>query len=66
MGSQAKKGAMSLSIAISTSITLIYYLLMYVGKSLAVNETFHPVFGAWFANIIFTLLSIYLYRRFRV
>jgi len=66
MGSQVKKGAMSLSIAISTGITLVYYLFMYVGKSLAVNETFHPIFGAWFANLIFTLLSIYLYRRFRV
>jgi len=66
MGSQVKKGAMSLSIAISTGITLVYYLLMYVGKSLAVNETFHPIFGAWFANIIFTLLSIYLYRKFRI
>jgi len=66
MGSQAKKGAMSMSIAISTAITLVYYLLMYIGKSLAVNETFHPIFGAWFANIIFSILSVYLYRRFRV
>jgi len=66
LGSQVKKGAMSLSIGISTMITLVYYFLMYVGKSLAVNETFHPVFGAWFANIIFTLLSVYLYRKFRV
>lgn len=66
MGSKAKKGAMSMSIAISTSITLVYYLLMYIGKSMAVNETFHPIFGAWFANIIFSLLSVYLYRKFRV
>ncbi|MDH4199928.1 MAG: LptF/LptG family permease [Spirochaetia bacterium] len=66
MGSQVKKGTMSLSISISTLITLVYYLLMYIGKSLAVNGVFHPIFGAWFANIAFTVVSIYLFTKYRI
>lgn len=66
MGSGVKKGAVSLSIGISTFITLLYYLLMYTGKSLAVNGTFHPLFGAWFANLIFALLSVYMYNRYKI
>jgi len=65
MGSMVRKGAMSLSIALSTLITLVYYLLMFLGKAFAVKGVLPPMFGAWFANITFTLLSIILLYRFK-
>jgi lipopolysaccharide export system permease protein len=66
LGSQVKKGAMSLSISVSTMTTLVYYLLMYIGKSLAVSGALTPFIGAWFANIVFTILSIFLFSKYRI
>ncbi len=64
-GSKVKKGAMSSSIGISTAFTLIYYMIMFFGKSLAVRGILSPQVGAWLANILFTILSLFLFYRNR-
>lgn len=62
-GYKVKRGAMSSSIGISTIFTLVYYLIMFFGKSFAVRGVLPPWVGAWLANIIFSLFSIYLLIR---
>ncbi|MES0489612.1 MAG: LptF/LptG family permease [Leptospirales bacterium] len=65
LGAQVKKGAMSMSIGISTGLTIGYYLVMFFGKSLANNGTLHPLFGAWLANIVFGTITVVILWRYR-
>jgi lipopolysaccharide export system permease protein len=65
LGSRVKKGAMSASIAISTVVTMVYYIIMFFGKSIAVKGILPPMIGAWLANIVFTISSIFILIRYR-
>ena len=65
LGSAVKKGAMSISIGISTILTLAYYIIMFFGKSFANNGTLPIILGAWIANIVFAIISIVIYFRYR-
>jgi len=65
IGSQVKKGAMSASIVLSTLITIVYYLVMFFGKSFGVNGTLPPVIASWLANIFFAIISTFIFFKFK-
>lgn len=60
LGAHVKKGAMSASIGIATTATLGYYVIMFLGKSLATTGLLSPFLGAWLANIVFFIISIFI------
>ena len=65
LGAQVKKGAMSMSIGISTGLTIGYYMIMFFGKSLANNGSLPPMLGAWMANIVFGIITGIILWRYR-
>jgi len=62
-GVQLRKGALAGSIAISICISILYYLIMYFGKSLGNVGSMHPLLAGNFANISFLLICSYLWMR---
>jgi len=60
IGSQMKKGAMASSIGLSILVTLIYFIIMYFGKSLGNTGILPPYLAGWLANIFFTIISLFL------
>ncbi|RME88259.1 MAG: YjgP/YjgQ family permease [Candidatus Hydrogenedentota bacterium] len=65
VGSKMRKGAIAASLALSTIVTIVYYLIMFFGKSLGNNGTLPPLLAAWLANIIFLLVTVYMVWKFK-
>ena len=45
-------------LAISLVISFVYWVIMFLGVSMAHAGILHPVIGAWAGNILFCLLGI--------
>lgn len=63
LGIQPRRSARSYSIVLSLGVFLLYYIMISIGEVL-IKIGWMPIFvGAWFANIVMTLLGIYLFIR---
>ncbi|MGA1791817.1 MAG: LptF/LptG family permease [bacterium] len=51
------RGVKYLSLGLAISISFIYWILMYVGVSMAHAGMIHPMIGAWLGNGLFGLLG---------
>jgi len=56
---------MALGIALSSGLGLTYWIFFSFCISLGKGGMLHPFVAAWIANIIFGMLGIYLFLRFR-
>ena len=65
IGSHLKKGAIASAIALSTISTLVYFLIMFFGKSLGNKGVLSPVVAGWLANFVFTIITAFVMLRFR-
>jgi lipopolysaccharide export system permease protein len=56
-----KRGGIPLSIIIAIGISFLYLLTFGLSRSLALSGALPPILGAWLANLLFSLLGIYLF-----
>lgn len=55
-----RRGGIPLSITIAIGISFLYLFTFGLSRSLALSGALPPVLGAWLANLLFSLLGIYL------
>lgn len=51
------RGVKYISLGLAISISFVYWILMYVGVSMAHAGMIHPMIGAWLGNALFGLLG---------
>ena len=61
LGIMAKRGNMSISIAVSLLFFIIYWSFLIIGENLADKNKLNPAFAMWLPNIFIGILSYYLY-----
>ncbi|MFL5954851.1 MAG: LptF/LptG family permease [Gaiellaceae bacterium] len=57
------RGGVGLVISVSLSVFALYYVGLIAGQSLAENGTLSPFWSMWLANIIFTIVGLFLLSR---
>ena len=62
LGIMARKGNMSISIAVSLIFFIIYWSFLIVGENMADKNKLNPAFAMWLPNIFIGFLSYYLYK----
>jgi lipopolysaccharide export system permease protein len=63
LSSRKKKGGMGLNIGVGLGLSFSYILFMTVTSSFAVSGLVSPMIACWIPNIIYTLITVYLYRK---
>lgn len=63
LGKHLKRGAIAISFAVTTVVSVVYFLIMFFGKSMGVSGLLPPFVAAWFANIVFAAVILYLFYR---
>jgi LPS export ABC transporter permease LptG/LPS export ABC transporter permease LptF len=63
LGASTKKGGRTSGFTISIVIILIYYILITAGEKMAMDGRISPFLGMWGANILFSLMGIYLFMK---
>jgi lipopolysaccharide export system permease protein len=56
------RGGIGLQIGIGLGLSFTYILFMQLSSQFAISGTLSPLIAAWIPNIIFTIISIILYR----
>jgi len=56
------RGGIGVHIGTGLGLSFAYILFMQFSSQFAINGTLSPFFAAWIPNIIFLIISIYLYR----
>ena len=57
---RSQRGDKSASVGITIILTLIYYILLTLGKTLAENGTLPPIVAMWSPNVIMGTVGAYL------
>lgn len=57
------RGGVGLVISVSLSVFALYYVGLIAGQSLAENGTLSPFLSMWMANIVFTIVGLFLLAR---
>ena len=58
-----RKGGMGTALGLGIALSATYIMFQTVSSTFAINSSWPPILAAWFPNIIFTFIAIYLYRR---
>ncbi|RLE06049.1 MAG: LPS export ABC transporter permease LptF [Candidatus Aminicenantes bacterium] len=61
LGASTRKGGRASGFTLSLIIIVVYYVLITAGEKLAVDGQIEPWLGMWGANIILTILGIFLF-----
>ncbi|MCD6122584.1 MAG: LptF/LptG family permease [Spirochaetales bacterium] len=62
VGSSFKKNILLMSLLVSLSVSVVYYVMQMVAVIMAKNGYIHPLAGAWGAFIFFLFIGIGLFR----
>lgn len=57
------KGGMGLNIGIGLTLSVTYILFMTVSSSFAVKGSMSPMVAAWIPNIVFIVITFFLYKK---
>ncbi|HEX8851812.1 MAG TPA: LptF/LptG family permease [Gemmatimonadaceae bacterium] len=57
------RGGVGLVISVSLGVFALYYVGLIAGQSLAENGTLSPFLSMWLANIVFTIIGLFLLSR---
>lgn len=63
IASRKVRGGSGLHLAIGIAISAIYVLTMQLTSTFTTNAGLHPMIAVWIPNVVFMILTIYLYRR---
>ena len=58
-----RKGGMGTALGLGIALSATYIMFQTVSATFAINSSWPPILAAWFPNIIFTFIAIWLYRR---
>ena len=58
-----RKGGMGTALGLGIALSATYIMFQTVSSTFAINSSWPPILAAWFPNIIFTFIAIWLYRR---
>ena len=60
---EKRKGGMGISLGIGLALSCAYILFQSISSTFAINANWPPMLAVWLPNIVFGILSFYLYRR---
>ena len=63
LSSRKVKGGMGLYLGIGLALSFSYILFQTISATFAVNGNTPPVLAVWIPNILYTFITIYLYRK---
>ncbi len=63
IASKKVRGGSGLHLAIGIAISALYVLSMQLTTTFTTNAGLHPIVAVWIPNIVFAVISIYLYRK---
>lgn len=63
LASKRKRGGMGLNIALGLAFAVSYILFMKISITFATNGNLSPMLAVWIPNIVYSLLSLFLYRK---
>lgn len=63
MSSRKTREGSGLQIALGFALAFIYVMLIMVSRSIGKNGEMPPLIAAWFPNIVFSLIGLFLYKR---
>lgn len=63
LASRKKRGGSGANLALGVLLSMLYVLASRLTVVFAIKGNFPPLLAAWFPNIIFGVLAIYLYRK---
>jgi lipopolysaccharide export system permease protein len=55
-----KKGGIALAVSLGMAVSFLYLLTLGISRSLGLSGVLSPLLSAWLANIVFSLLGLYL------
>jgi len=55
-----KKGGLALAVSLGMAISFLYLLTLGISRSLGLSGVLSPLLSAWLANLIFSLVGVYL------
>jgi lipopolysaccharide export system permease protein len=62
LSSRKVKGGIGMHIGLGLGLSFGYILFMQFSSQFAINGSLSPILAAWLPNILFTFISLYLYR----
>lgn len=62
LSSRKVRGGIGVHIGVGMTLSFTYILFMQFSSQFAISGTLSPLLAAWIPNIIFALISVYLYR----
>lgn len=63
IASRKVRGGSGLHLAIGVAISALYVLTMQLTATFTTNAGLHPMIAVWIPNVVFMVLTIYLYRK---
>jgi len=60
LGLRVKRGSKATGVIISIVLVLLYYILLSTTRSLGRGGIFSPILAAWFPNMVFGLLGVFI------
>ncbi len=63
LSSRKRKGGMGFSLGVGLALSVIYIFLQGMSSSFATNANMPVIPAVWFPNVLFTIISIYLYKK---
>jgi lipopolysaccharide export system permease protein len=63
IASKKVRGGSGVHLALGVAISGIYMMLLQLSSTFSINGGLHPLLAAWFPNIIFTFVTIYIVRQ---
>lgn len=61
-GRKSREGT-GLQIALGFILAFLFIIFVIIGRSLGKSGTLHPLIGAWLPILVFSLVTLYLFRR---
>lgn len=62
IASRKKRGGIGVNLAIGVAIGALYIVLSKFSQTFAINSSWHPFFGVWLPNIMFSVVAYISYR----
>lgn len=63
IASSKVRGGSGLHLALGIAISAVYVLMMQLTSTFTINSGLHPVIAVWIPNVIFAIVTVFLYRR---
>ncbi len=63
ISSRKRKGGMGMALGIGLALSASYILLQSISATFSINAGLHPAVAAWMPNALFSIITVYLYKK---